>query len=854
MSRAPRRQRTMNGRRLSLEWLEARWLPAGSAATMASGAITFVRGVSWNAAQNSVTIDFNQGYVDGVFTSNPVQLQPENPDNPTPVLGNPTYVDTPTDTLDTIPVTGPLQPGVYDILLLNDGDTESIWGSLPSPPQPTPPVTLGELTIAPPPVVNPPATLSNATAKGAIGTQTIGSQEQTIINGSLDLSSQENVDLYAFTLGPGHFWRLGAQLEAQQIGTPLRGALTLFDSSGNALATSDAGTGGFDSPADPYLFSGLKPGLYYIGVSGAGNLGEQPGGYDPRGEGTFGTSGSQQAGGDYTLDLFADPADTPTRVVGAELQWGDPLVTSPTGLVLDFSGSIDVNSLSAAANKHSAIWAVDQSGRTWFLTPTGYDASLAQMSFVFDQPLPPGEYTLLNSSVTGLKDLAGLSPVAPGLPQGVLATWTVPPPTPAVLTGIPPVVWPAQQDGVAGSELIPPGQVATSRVFVPAQGLYNLLTSVSQGTLAIERSGPDGLVVVDPGSPGASHQYTLDLEPGLYVFTFRNLGTQNALAGWQIAPSSIDHENLTDNGVGQSVALSLRWVTPTFSNLTTDSPTGSSQAPESMGAVSAAAPPQETAGPSAPSPFTLAFAAPTLIGLSASSGGVSPLPGSLFVTVDSGLMGSPTAGGGPIEAVGPTVPGGMLALANGASGLLSGIAGRWNGTAEDGDLAQSGLVPLTNGSPAPAAALAAEPSPASSGDAVALAKADRITELAGRLGRFLGLKTGEEGAAFDSAAVESDLLARIEKEPGRGPASGAGVDSREKMTEADLGMPTGLIVVAAAAYRLRQLAGRWWRRACGEARLPSRPEVRPTGPGPWSFHGSQGIHAARTRVRTPRRC
>ena len=169
------------------------------------------------------------------------------------------------------------------------------------------------------------------------------------------------------------------------------------------------------------------------------------------------------------------------------LQGGDPLGTSPTGLVLDFSGSIDVNSLNATENNQSAIWVVDQSGHTWFLTPTSYDASLAQLSFVFDQPLPPGQYTLFNSSSDGLKDLAGWAPVAPGLPQGVLATWTIPPSTPPVVPGNLGVVWPSQQDGVADSELILPGQVATSQVFVPMQGLYTLQTSVSQGTLAIER-------------------------------------------------------------------------------------------------------------------------------------------------------------------------------------------------------------------------------------------------------------------------------------------------------------------------------------------------------------------------------
>ncbi len=107
---------------------------------------------------------------------------------------------------------------------------------------------LGELTIVPPPVVPPPATWGTATDVGTIGTQV-----QTIA-GTLDLSSQENVDLYKITLGPGHFWRLGVELDAQRIDSNLRGALTLFDGQGNVLATRDAGTGLPSYPADPYLF------------------------------------------------------------------------------------------------------------------------------------------------------------------------------------------------------------------------------------------------------------------------------------------------------------------------------------------------------------------------------------------------------------------------------------------------------------------------------------------------------------------------------------------------------------------------------------------------------------------------
>ena len=361
-------------------------------------------GASWNASDNTVTVDFNQPYLDGVLLPGDVVVVPENPNNPTPLLSDPNYVDTSTDTYSSIQVSNPpLAPGVYDIVLQADPySTESVWSM-------NGPLTLGTFTILPPAATPLPATLSTAASLG-----TVGPQMQSIA-GTLDLASQQNVDLYQITLGPGHFWRLGVQLEAQQIGSPLQGALSLFDSNGNVLATSNSGTGGLNSPADPYLFSGLSRGVYYVGVSGANNIPGQPGGYDPRGSGRFGTSGDQQAGGNYTLDLFADQADTPTEVLGAELQWGDPLGPSPTGLTLDFSNSIDINSLNAAMTIPSAFVVVDQSGHLWSLSPTPYNAGNAQLNLVFAQPLPAGQYRLLNSSSDGLKDLAGWSPVCAGI-------------------------------------------------------------------------------------------------------------------------------------------------------------------------------------------------------------------------------------------------------------------------------------------------------------------------------------------------------------------------------------------------------------------------------------------------------
>ena len=344
--------------------------------------------------------------------------------------------------------------------------------------------TLADFTI-----VQPAPTLSDATDLGTVGTQTQS------VSGSLDFSQGvANVDLYKVTLAPGQEWRLGVELDAQRIGSELQGALTLFDQQGRVLATRDAGTGRPAYPADPYLFTDLSPGVYYIGVSGAGNLAGQPGGYDPV-AGTFGTSGQAQVGGAYNLQLVADPV-VPTRVIGVGLQWGDLQGASPTGLVLAFSGPIDVSSVKQLVH-NQALWAVDQSGHIWNLTPDSYQESQGEVGFVFDQPLPPGQYTLINlinsiKSASGIVDLGGQAPVANGLPQGELATWTVPAPTVASDPGNLGVVWPSQAEGVSQSVMILPGQSTTSRVVIPVGGLYTLDTSVMLGTLAIQRQGPDG--------------------------------------------------------------------------------------------------------------------------------------------------------------------------------------------------------------------------------------------------------------------------------------------------------------------------------------------------------------------------
>ena len=244
--------------------------------------------------------------------------------------------------------------------------------------------------------------------------------------------------------------------------------------------------------------------------------------------------------------------------------------------------------------------------------------------------------------------------------------------------------------------------------------------------------------------------------------------------------------------------------------------------------------------------------------------GVSVIPASLVVTVSTGLLGSPALQNEPVAVVGPVVAGGSTALASSFSGLLPGIIYRSSGSLDERAPKQVDQGPVVGNSSATAeelaeAATSSSASPgvmlasSSSADALALTKADRITELASRLGRWFGLNTGEEGATVGGDLAEPDLLARNEAEAGRGPADRSGERETERMTEADLGMPTGLIVVAAAAYRLRQLAGRWWRRTRCQVRVSSRAEARPPRPRSRSFRGSQGSHAAATFVRASRR-
>ena len=185
------------------------------------------------------------------------------------------------------------------------------------------------------------------------------------------------VSLYRIRLDPGHFWRLGLEVTAQRDGGTLDTALALFDDQGRPIAIDEVGRK--DAPMDPYLFAGLDPGTYYVGVSGVDNLPGPEGGYDPA-TGSAGSVPQTQDGGPYTLHVVADPVDTPPRLLSFAVDHADALSPAPTGLTLGFSRAISLTGQpgNLAPILSKGIEVRDQDGQVWPVQASDYDETHAE--------------------------------------------------------------------------------------------------------------------------------------------------------------------------------------------------------------------------------------------------------------------------------------------------------------------------------------------------------------------------------------------------------------------------------------------------------------------------------------------
>ncbi len=737
-----------------------------------------------------------------------------------------------------------LGPGTYQIDIL----TNTVLASVFSMFDPTSawagsqPVPIAQFTV-----LGQGITLGDAVKLGTISPTT-----QTVSGFVNPQDTSTAVGLYQITLPPGHLWQLNAQVLAQAYGSPLLAGLTLFDAQGNVLAEVNAGQGSATDLSDPFLKEGLEPGTYYVGISAAGNLPGWDGGYNPV-TGTPGTAGFDDPSGAFRLQLFAEPVLNTTSLVNGTLDYQGPLDPTPIELDLTFSGPVNAVPLFVPDQQETALEVVDSSGRVWPMTAVSYQTSTDTLSFLFDEPLPAGSYSLVEPDRGGLTDLSGM-PVVPaaGNPPGVLATWTVPVPSGPGDPNNLGVIWPGPvnvtwNSAITGTAILTAGQETTYRFVVSFPGLYEVQTQVLTGHVNLEVTGTDGTTVLAADNLTQLNHSLMNLGVGVYWMQMSSVGFQPAVVQWTLKPVAIDYEKIGENGVGQLPAVTLSLV---------GSPVDVEQgASVSFGAAND--------GDTAPS---LSFGAADGVTNAVISGGssvgstatplvASPIPSSLLlVSMDAGLMGLPGANAQQIAAVGPTVEGALVSVADRVNGLLPGI--RYASGSDSESSVGNGEPPegpgSVNGQPAdpPAASsLTAAARPEIAGardDARVLAQVDRLL---GLVNWFEGEITPSWlGGMFNTtntsrASNTPEILAQPDV-----PAHAGGRNRRKHLIEADLTVPLGVIVATAAAYRMqRPLRKRLGHKAPAFGG-PRRPHLF-AGRGPHSptFYVGTTYHARMTR-------
>ncbi len=833
------------GRCFGLEWLEPRHLLTASSSPIA--AVQPFDGQQLSQSPQQLVITFNGLNVAALMGTFDIQLEELNRDGTTtPVwtTDDPPPEDTdasPTDLIIPLQKYDPSDYG-YDNLTLPAGEyaiellggtalsfgASGAFGPGPQLWDPTQSHAIGEFTV-----LGGGPTLATATPLGQIG-----STAQSVW-GSLDPDQPDSaVDLYQFTLPAGHFWQVGLAISAQNIGSPLLTSLSLMDSSGTVLATRDSGTGLTSNPDDPYLFTGLKPGTYYVGVSGAGNLANEPGGYDPV-LGIPGSGGLTQPGGRYPfeLSLVASAHDQPTQLVNFTLDRADLHESSPTGISLTFSAPIDLSNLFEPDAQESALEVVDSSGQVWPISANDYQVSGATLNLIFVRPLPAGSYTLMVVPGQGLNDLAGQPVFTAGKPAGVLASWTVASQTTQLAANDLGVLWPFTANALSTgpgafkeTTILAPGQEMDYRWVVTVPGFYKLQTELQGGPVSVQNAGNGATTVLEPGSDHQLNDYLMNLNAGVYTLRFANLGSSPVRVDWLLKIANLDWEKIVDNGVGQNFALNLSMFSTT------------------------------PGGPGASS----------LAGLSAlagsGSGGVfagssGPIPATLLVTLNTGLIGQPTLDGQTVAAVGPTVATGSTALAVSGTGLGEGLqfgrssgASRWPG--DDDQLADNEPAapkPVPHDPAVVAASLGAlarlDPlGNAARADERALGQAEWLVRLGTRLQSWLApAKVAEsvEQLAAGQAGARGLVAAEIagnDDDPN-------GFHRTQRSTSSaqfDLGATACMITIGAVTCRLQRPLLKWWRRT-GKLAPHGEKLARPLHRGPHTVASARA--RATTRLR-----
>ena len=364
--------------------------------------------------------------------------------------------------------------------------------------------------------------------------------------------------LYRFTLTANQpLWAVGIEVSAQREGSPLNPALALFDSFGNLLATADLGRA--DALDDPFLFHGLRPGTYFIGVSASPNMPGQPGGYDLKSQ-TPGQAGADQPGGTFTLHVLASEAGGATAVTGFAIDRADPLDPAPTGFRIQFSGSVQLSGSRTTDTSNGGLELIDALGQIWPLTMFGLDETTATMSLGFNDRLPAGLYRVRLTENSPLTDLVGRHPMTSGLPKDTLAVFRIQSSNteraPDDLGALYPSQW---SEGLPLEVAVEAGQRRTLRLVLPADGLVVARLGLSGGGASVHLVQPHtgARIPLSIGTDGSLRTTLVDLTAGELFIEIEAGADTPALARLKLDFQLNLHATMQNGGLGQGPALRL---------------------------------------------------------------------------------------------------------------------------------------------------------------------------------------------------------------------------------------------------------------------------------------------------------
>lgn len=210
-------------------------------------------------------------------------------------------------------------------------------------------------------------------------------------------AATNEVDFYRIELPAGDHYALSLHALAQQFGSGLDPALSLFDSHGDLLASNDDALHP-GALSDSEIYAGLNGGTYYVAVSAGGNLSTEPGGFNPQVPGS-GIS-SRGTTGPYLLEVSAVSDAIRPEVVQISVEPGAHITEPLTQISVQFSEPMNLLGLVTGAEL------VGPGNTTIGLSATQFDSDSIEVTYTLTSRPLPGDYSFIlhGSTVTDRAD------------------------------------------------------------------------------------------------------------------------------------------------------------------------------------------------------------------------------------------------------------------------------------------------------------------------------------------------------------------------------------------------------------------------------------------------------------------